>query len=105
MKFSILVPVYNVEKYLEQCIDSLLDQTYSEEYEIILVDDGSTDSSGSICDGYEERYPDKVKVIHKENGGLSDARNVGMAAATGEYIAFVDSDDWLHLEYISVLYG
>ncbi len=95
MKFSILVPVYNVEKYLEQCVDSLLDQTYTGEYEIILVDDGSTDSSGRICDRYAESHPDKIKVIHKENGGHTSARLEAVRNATGEYTLFCDSDDFV----------
>ncbi len=94
MKFSILVPVYNVEKYLEQCVESLLNQTYKGDYEIILVDDGSTDASGKICDKYAENYPDKVKVVHKKNEGLVSARQVGIEAANGEYSLFVDSDDF-----------
>lgn len=97
MKFSILVPVYNVEKYLEQCVESLLNQTYSGEYEIILVDDGSTDSSGIICDKYAKDYPEKVKVIHKKNEGLVSARQSGIDAANGEFCLFVDSDDFVEL--------
>lgn len=93
MKFSILVPVYNVEKYIEQCIDSLLSQTYEGDFEIILVDDGSTDSSGDICDRYAEKHPDKIKVIHKGNQGLISARDAGIENAQGEYCLFVDSDD------------
>ena len=93
MKFSILVPVYNVEKYLEQCVESLLNQTYKGEYEIILVDDGSTDSSGKICDEYAEKYP-QIKVIHKKNEGLVSSRQTGIAEAKGEYSLFVDSDDF-----------
>lgn len=95
MKFSILVPVYNVEKYLEQCVDSLLNQTYKGKYEIILVDDGSTDSSGKICDRYAENHPDKIIVVHKENQGLVSARQVGIENAHGEYSLFVDSDDYV----------
>lgn len=95
MNFSILVPVYNVEKYLEQCVESLLDQTYTGEYEIILVDDGSTDSSGAICDRYAESHPDKIKVIHKENGGHTSARLEAVRNATGEYTLFCDSDDFV----------
>lgn len=87
---SVIVPVYNVEKYLEKCIKSILNQTY-ENIELILIDDGSTDNSGNICDKYN-RTP-KVKVIHKENGGLSSARNAGIDIAKGEYLGFVDSDD------------
>ncbi len=95
MKFSILVPVYNVEKYLEQCVDSLLNQTYKGEYEIILVDDGSTDSSGNICDKYAKNNPDKIKVVHKENEGLVSARQAGIKIANGEFSLFVDSDDYV----------
>lgn len=93
---SVIVPVYNVEAYLSRCIDSLLAQTYPN-LEIILVDDGSPDGSGTICDSYAEAHS-CIKVIHKENGGLSDARNVGIAAAKGEYIGFVDSDDFVSPE-------
>ncbi len=100
MKFSILVPVYNVEKYLEQCIESLLNQTYKGEYEIILVDDGSTDSSGRICDKYKSEYPGKIKVIHKKNEGLVSSRDVGIENATGEYSLFVDSDDFAELNLL-----
>lgn len=95
MKFSILVPVYNVENYLEQCVESLLNQTYKGEYEIILVDDGSTDSSGVICDRYAKNTPDKIKVVHKKNEGLVSARQAGIEAANGEYSLFVDSDDFV----------
>lgn len=90
---SVVVPVYNVEKFLPQCIDSLLAQTHPN-MEIILVDDGSTDESGAICDGYAARCKN-VRVIHKKNGGLSSARNAGIAAASGKYIGFVDSDDFV----------
>ncbi len=90
---SIIVPVYNTEKYLKDCVDSLVGQTY-ENVEIILVDDGSTDNSPSLCDTFAEK-DGRVKVIHKVNGGLSDARNTGMSISEGEYIMFVDSDDWL----------
>ena len=95
MKFSILVPVYNVEKYLEQCVDSLLNQTYAGEYEIILVDDGSTDSSGTICDKYQKNAPDKLKVVHKQNGGHTSARLEAIKNASGEYSLFCDSDDFV----------
>ena len=90
---SVVIPVYNVEAYLSRCVDSVLDQTY-DSLEIILVNDGSTDASGAICDAYAEK-DSRVRVIHKENGGLSSARNTGLDAATGEYIAFLDSDDWV----------
>ncbi len=103
MKFSILVPVYNVEKYLEQCVDSLLSQTYKGEYEIILVDDGSTDSSGKICDKYAEKFPEKIKVVHKENQGLISARDAGIKEAKGEYCLFVDSDDFAENNLLQVV--
>ena len=92
-KLSIVVAVYNIEQYLHKCLESLLAQTYSN-LEIILVDDGATDRSGTICDDYAEK-DSRVHVIHKTNGGLSDARNVGIEAATGTYLAFVDGDDWV----------
>ena len=90
---SVIIPVYNVEDYVGRCVESILNQTYTN-LEVILVDDGAKDSSGAICDSFAEKDP-RVRVIHKENGGLSSARNAGMDAATGEYITFVDSDDWL----------
>ena len=92
-KISIIVPVYNVEKTLKKCVDSLLLQTH-EDIEIILSDDGSKDSSGAMCDQYASQYPSKIKVIHHENGGLSAARNRALEIASGDYIGFVDSDDW-----------
>lgn len=103
MKFSILVPVYNVEKYLEQCVESLLGQTYKGDYEIILVDDGSTDSSGDICDRYAESNPKKIKVIHKNNEGLVSARQAGIEVANGEYSLFVDSDDFAELHLLETV--
>ena len=93
MKLSIIIPVYQVEQTLRRCIDSVLSQSFSD-WEMILVDDGSTDESPTICDEYVKNY-DKIHVIHKENGGLSDARNVGIDHAKGTYITFVDSDDYL----------
>lgn len=90
---SVIVPVYRVEEYLEKCVDSILSQTYSN-LELILVDDGSPDRSGEICDAYAKRDC-RVRVIHKENGGLSSARNAGLDAARGDFVAFVDSDDWI----------
>lgn len=93
---SIIVPVYNVKKYLLESVNSILNQTY-DDLEIILVDDGSTDESGIICDNIAKRDM-RVKVIHKENGGLSDARNVGISIAKGSYIGFVDSDDWIDVD-------
>lgn len=92
---SVIVPVYNVEPYLRQCLDSLINQTYPK-LEIILVDDGSTDLSGDICDSYASR-DSRIKVLHKKNGGVSSARNSGLDIATGEFVAFVDSDDWMEL--------
>ena len=91
---SVIVPVYNVEKYLEKCVYSLLQQTYKN-IEIILVNDGSTDESGKMCENLAQE-DDRIKVFHKKNGGLSDARNYGVERATGEYIGFVDSDDYVH---------
>lgn len=99
---SIIVPIYKVEDYLNRCVDSLLNQTY-ENIEIILIDDGSPDKCGEICDGYV-KLDKRVKVIHKENGGLSDARNTGISAARGSYITFIDSDDWINKNYVKVLY-
>lgn len=95
-KVSIVVPVYNAEKYLHECVDSILNQTLHD-IEVILVDDGSTDTSPTICDDYAVK-DNRVKVIHKPNGRASSARNAGIRAATGEYIAFVDSDDWISPE-------
>lgn len=92
-KISVIVPIYNVEKYLNRCIKSIVNQTYHD-LEIILVNDGSTDRCGEICDSWIEK-DERIKVIHKKNGGLSDARNNGMRVSTGHYIAFVDSDDWI----------
>ena len=102
MKFSVLIPVYNTEKYIEECLQSVLNQTY-QDFEIIIVDDGSTDSSGEICDSYHKKYPNKIKVIHKENQGLISARRVGIANATGDYCIFVDSDDFVELNLLSTI--
>ena len=101
MKLSIIVPVYGVAKYLPKCVDSLLAQDISD-YEIILVDDGSTDECPQICDQYAEQYSN-IKVIHQANAGLSAARNTGIAAATGDYIMFVDSDDYLQPNVLGAL--
>ena len=89
--FSIILPIYKVEKYLHQCVDSILGQTYKN-FELILVDDGSPDRCPQICDDYASKDA-RVKVIHKENGGLSDARNNGLLHAIGDYVFFIDSDD------------
>lgn len=91
-RFSIVIPVYKVEKYLRQCLDSVLAQSYTD-FEIVVVDDGSPDNCPAICDAYAAA-DSRVTVIHKENGGLSDARNAGLLAATGEYVIFMDSDDY-----------
>jgi glycosyltransferase involved in cell wall biosynthesis len=99
---SIIVPVYNVEPYLKKCVDSIISQTY-DNLEIILVDDGSPDSCGKICDEYAAN-DERVKVVHKENGGLSDARNAALDIMHGEYVAFVDSDDWVLPNYIKDMY-
>lgn len=99
---SIVVPIYNVEIYIEKCLESLINQTYKN-IEIILVNDGSTDLSGYICDDFATKDK-RIKVIHKSNGGLSDARNIGIDVATGDYIAFIDSDDWIDLKMIEILY-
>ena len=96
--FSIILPIYNVEKYLHQCIDSILGQTYID-FELILVDDGSTDLSPEICESYAAK-DHRVKTIHKPNGGNSDARNVGLNTATKDYIFFIDSDDYLIDKYV-----
>lgn len=99
-KFSILVPVYNVEQYLNQCLESLIDQN-SNSYEIVLVDDGSTDLSGEICDEYMEKYPELIRVIHKENAGLLMARRTAIKVAKGKYFIFVDSDDFVEKSMLS----
>ena len=98
---TIIIPIYNIEEYLQDCIGSAVGQVYSD-LEIFLVDDGSTDNSGKICDEYAAKDP-RVKVIHKQNGGLSDARNVGIEAATGEFILHLDGDDSLPLDAIETL--
>ena len=90
---SVIVPVYKVEQYLDKCVESIVNQTYRN-LEIILVDDGSPDNCPAMCDGWAKRDY-RIKVIHKANGGLSDARNAGIAVASGEFIGFVDSDDWV----------
>lgn len=100
---SIIVPIYNVEQYLEKCIDSIINQTLKD-IEIILVDDGSPDNCGQICDEYAKK-DNRIKVIHKENGGLSSARNAGLKIATGEYIGFIDSDDYIELNMYEELYN
>lgn len=98
---SIIIPIYKVEPYLRRCLDSIVNQTYTN-LEIILVDDGSPDNCPQICDEYAEKDK-RIVVLHKENGGLSDARNVGLDICKGEYISFVDSDDWVDEKYIEIL--
>ncbi len=99
---SVIIPIYKVEDYLRECVDSVLNQTY-QNLEVILVDDGSPDRCGVICDEYAAKDT-RITVIHKENGGLSDARNAGLDIAKGEYISFVDSDDFVHPQFIETLY-
>ena len=101
-KISVIVPVYKVEKYIHRCVDSILTQTFTD-FELILVDDGSPDNCGAACDSYSLQ-DSRVRVIHKQNGGLSDARNAGMDIAQGEFICFIDSDDYVHRDFCAVLY-
>ena len=102
-KVSIIVPVYNVENYIERCLESLVNQTL-QDIEIIVVNDGSTDNSEKIINKYIEKYDGKIKLVSKQNGGLSDARNYGMKYATGEYIAFLDSDDYVDITIYEKMY-
>lgn len=102
-KISVIVPVYNVEKYLKKCIDSVLSQSYGH-FELLLIDDGSTDSSGKICDEYGHRDP-RIKVVHQNNQGLSSARNAGIDLASGEYITFIDSDDYIDSHFLDILHN
>lgn len=104
MNYSVLIPVYNVEAYLEACIESVLGQTYRA-YEIILVDDGSVDASPNICDRYGNRYPDQVKVIHKKNEGVVLARNDAIRQASGDVVVFLDADDCLHKDALALIHG
>ena len=103
-KVSIIVPIYNTEQYLNKCLDSLVNQTL-QDVEIILINDGSTDNSQNIIDEYSAKYPNKIKSFTKENGGQATARNLGITKATGEYIGFVDSDDWIELNMYEELYN
>lgn len=100
---SVIVPAYNVEKYIARCLDSILSQTYTN-LEVLLIDDGSTDSTGRICDDYA-RKDERVRVIHQENQGLAEVRNIGIREAKGEWIQFVDSDDWIEPETIETCYN
>ena len=100
-EISVIVPVYKVEPYLDRCVQSILRQTFRA-FELILVDDGSPDGCPAMCDAWAKQDR-RIRVLHKENGGLSSARNAGLAVATGRYISFVDSDDWIEpqmLEYL-----
>lgn len=101
MLISIIIPVYNVENYLKECINSVLEQKFKD-YEIILVNDGSRDNGGKICDEYSKKYS-FISTIHKENGGLSEARNFGLRIAKGEYILFIDSDDYIAKDSLSII--
>ena len=103
-KVSVVVPIYNVEKYIKKCMDSLVNQTL-QEIQIIFVNDGSTDESGNIAKEYASKYPNKIIYLEKENGGLSDARNFGMRYAEGEYIAFLDSDDYVENTMYEEMYN
>jgi len=98
---SIIVPVYNAEKYIDRCVVSILAQTF-EDWELLLIDDGSTDRSGNLCNGYAQR-DNRIRVFHKSNGGVSSARNVGLDEATGKYVVFVDADDWIDNDLLHAL--
>ena len=102
-QISVIVPVYKVEKYIRKCVDSILAQTFTD-FELWLVDDGSPDTCGAICDEYAKKDP-RVKVIHKKNGGLSDARNTALDVMNGKYVFFVDSDDWISENALEVMYA
>ena len=99
---SIIIPVFNAEKYLRQCLDSILAQTYTN-YEVVIINDGSTDKSGDIIDDYG-KYDDKIHPYHRNNGGVSSARNFGISVASGEYICFIDADDIICNNYLDILY-
>ena len=101
-KITVIVPVYNVENYLNKCLDSLINQTYKN-LEIIVINDGSIDNSGIICQEYAQK-DNRIVYIEKENGGQSEARNMGLDRMTGSYVTFVDSDDWIELDYVEILY-
>lgn len=100
---SVIVPVYNVEEYVEACLHSLVNQTYKN-VEILVVDDGATDHSGELCDTFAKTHPGMIRVYHTENHGLSAARNVGLAYSKGDFVCFVDSDDWVEPEMIETLH-
>lgn len=101
-KFSLIVPIYKIEAYLPKCIDSVLAQT-CQDYELLLIEDGSPDGCGKICDDYAAKYPDKIRAIHQKNGGAGAARNNGIALASGEYLLFVDGDDYLSANFLAEL--
>ena len=101
-RISVIIPIYKVEQYLDKCVQSVVEQTYRD-LEIILVDDGSPDNCGAMCEGWAQK-DSRIKVVHKENGGLSDARNAGLAVATGTLVSFIDSDDWIEPEFLQTLY-
>lgn len=103
MKFSIIIPVYNVEKYIRKCLESILNQSF-DDYEVIIVNDGSPDNSQNIINEYVEKNPNKFKSFIKENGGLSDARNYGVEKASGEYIVFIDGDDYIENNFLEEIY-
>lgn len=100
---SVIVPVYKVEQYLDKCVQSILDQTFRD-FELLLVDDGSPDKCGEMCEAWAKK-DSRIRVIHKPNGGLSDARNAGIGQANGDYLLFVDSDDWIEKDMLATLYG
>ena len=102
--YSIIVPVYNVEKYLVNCLDSIINQTYKN-FEIIIINDGSTDNSYSILENYAQNYPNLIRVFSKENGGLGSARNLGIQKAVGRFLWFIDSDDWIEVDALFKLYN
>ena len=104
MKISVIVPVYNVENYLEKCLNSLVNQNL-QEIEILVINDGSTDNSQKIIEVFQSKFPQKIKTFAKENGGLSDARNYGIDRATGEFLAFVDSDDYVSTTMMEEMYN
>lgn len=103
VKISIIVPVYNAEKTLHKCVDSIINQSYKD-WELLLVDDGSIDRSALICDDYVKQDK-RIKVFHKQNGGVSSARNVGLDNVKGEWVSFIDSDDWVEIDYLENLYS
>ena len=103
---SVIVPIYNAEPWLEECVQSILDQDFPASYgtiEVLLIDDGATDGSGALCDRLAKR-DNRIKVVHQENQGLSGARNTGIDMARGRYYAFIDSDDWIAPDYLETLY-